>query len=96
MGVRVRTTRAPRVRVMRVPCLIAWSISLRDSNLLLGGTSFGRCDARRKNAGGKALLDPSDWRSLPVQSLDSRLDIGLDLVGTHSTPVDELRVGATE
>lgn len=99
MGVRtmgVRATRAPRMRVMGAPCLIAWSVCLRDSNFSLGGTSLGRCNARRQNAGGKALLDPGDWRSLPVQLLDSRLDIGLNLVGTHSTPVDELRVGATE
>lgn len=93
---RARTTRAPSMRVMGVPCLIAWSVRLRDSNFSLGGTSLGRCDARRKNARGKALLDPGDWRSLPVQPLDSRLDIGLDLVGTHDTPVDKLRVGTTE
>lgn len=75
-------------------CLIAWSVRLRDSNIRLGGASLSRCDARRKNVRGNALLDPGDRRGPPVQSLDSRLDIGLDLVGTHGAPVDELRVGA--
>lgn len=84
------------MRIAGVSCLITWSVRLRDFGFPLSGISLGRCDARRKNAGGKALIDPSDRCSLSIQLLDSRLDVSSDLVGAHGTPVDELGVGAAE
>lgn len=81
---------------MGVPWPIAWSVCLRDSNFRLGGTSFGWCDARCNNAGSKAFAHPRYWRGLPIQSLDSRLDVQPNLFRAYSAPVDELRVSATE
>lgn len=97
MGVpRMRTMGMPRMRTMGAPCFIAWTVCLRDSNSRLGWISLGRCDARCENAGSKAFLDPGSRRGFAVQSLDSRQDVGPDLIRAHDAPVDELGIGTTE
>lgn len=79
-----------------VGVLIAWPVCLWDSNGRLCGVGLGRCNSGCNEVWRNTLQDSVDWCSFPVQTLDSCLDVGLNLGCTDNTPVNELWVGAAE